>query len=71
MIYSKNKVMKVIGAMPVRLALQGVTSYIIRLIEKVSHKKKPKEIQRQQHVYGFMHSWIFIVITSDLAHRST
>ena len=41
MIYSRNEVMKVIGAMPERLALRSVTFYKIRLIEKVSHKKKP------------------------------
>ena len=33
--------MKVIGAMPERLALRSVTFNKIRLIEKVSHKKKP------------------------------
>ena len=48
MIYSRNKVMKVIGAMLERFALRSVTFYIVRLIEKVPHKKKPENYSKER-----------------------
>ena len=44
--------MKVIGAMPERLALRIVTFYIIRLIEKVPHKKKPKNYGKVRELHN-------------------